>query len=117
MSIEYSKFSERGTLLEAAFSPSVLESAQAGLAARGSLLAGQRPDRQQTELVLTQLGDFASERVVNFNTGLVDAPEQVYVGGVCALSTREATLVGLGQVEDDQGDVLDVKESGELATL
>jgi len=80
------------------------ETTQANLMSRGSLLEGVAPlgqaDRKRLEL---QLGANAAERVVNLSPGLLDVDPTgiLFTGGVCALSTRESRMLGLGAETED----------------
>lgn len=77
---------------------------QSNLGSYGSLLEGQLPldtaDRWQID---EMFGRNAADKVVNLSPGLlaVDPKDVLYAGGVCALSTRESRMLGLGAETED----------------
>src|SRR5436190_17573887 len=98
---EPSDFGQRDTLLADAYAPSILDKMEADLKVEGSLFA-EWPTKRQVAMVTLRLGSFAAERMIAFTPALanMELEDQVFVGGVCALSTRESTLLGIGRVED-----------------
>ena len=99
---ETSGLAEREVLAATALSPSVLGKLEADLRTTGSLLEGCNPTNEETAMLTKRLGLFAAERVVGFSPELASSitDQTIFVGGVCALSTRESTLTGLGRLED-----------------
>jgi hypothetical protein len=99
---ETSGLAEREVLAATVFSPSVLGKLEADLKTTGSLLEGSSPTTEETAMLTKRLGLFAAERVVGFSPELAGriTDQTMFVGGVCALSTRESTLTGLGRLED-----------------
>jgi|GEM_PF-5309604 len=105
---EVSSLAEREVMAATAFSPSVLGKLEADLRTTGSLLEGSNPTNEEIAMLTKRLGLFAAERVVGFSPELASSitDQTMFVGGVCALSTRESTLTGLGRLEDPvTGDV------------
>jgi hypothetical protein len=99
---ETSSLAEREVLAATVFSPSVLGKLEADLRTPGSLLEGSNPTNKETAMLTKRLGLFAAERVVGFSPELASSitDQTIFVGGVCALSTRESTLAGIGKLED-----------------
>lgn len=77
---------------------------QTNLSSYGSLLEGQLPLDTEDRWEIDELfGRNAADKVVNLSPGLlaVDPKEVLYAGGVCALSTRESRMLGLGAETED----------------
>lgn len=77
---------------------------QSNLGGYGSLLEGQLPlDATDREVIDEQFGRNAADRVVNLTPELltVNPVDVLYTGGVCALSTRESRMLGLGPETED----------------
>lgn len=97
-----SNMAYRNVLAVNAYSPSVLGKLESDLRADGALLEGSGYILNDATFT-AMLGGFASERVLGYSP---EAAQEcldgnvVYLGGVCALSTRESTLLGIGQIED-----------------
>ncbi len=77
---------------------------QSNLGGYGSLLEGQLPlDATDREVINEQFGRNAADKVVNLTPELLAANpmDVLYAGGVCALSTRESRMLGLGAETED----------------
>lgn len=82
----------------------VFDVTQTNLAGFGSLLEGQLPlDTTDRWMIDEQFGRNAGDKVVSLTPGLldVDPKDILYTGGVCALSTRESRMLGLGTETED----------------
>ncbi|HEY1644875.1 MAG TPA: hypothetical protein VGF75_00630 [Candidatus Saccharimonadales bacterium] len=93
---------ERTALAASAYSPSTLDKIEADLRTKGSLFADRSLESGDVAAVVGSLGAFAAEKMVWFSPALANQMNEdtVFVGGVCALSTRESTLLGRGLIED-----------------
>lgn len=114
---ESSGFGQRDTFLADAYTPSILDKMEADLKAEGSLF-GDWPTKRQVSIMTDKLGSFAADRMIGFTPELTDVrlQDQVFVGGVCALSTRESTLLGIGKVEDSiSGNDIAIQDSDSLS--
>lgn len=91
----------RNVLAASAYSPSVLGKMESDLRADGALLEGAGYILNDATFTV-MLGSFAAEKVIGYSPEAAQEcldGNAVYLGGVCALSTRESTLLGRGKIE------------------